>query len=341
MTFTAPGWLSGFAKGPKALQITLSCQQATLWVGAFVALAGTIPSVPARGEEIFAAQGADRSSASDLRVATVGYRLSAANASQCPVRDVLTGLLLHEPGGYPLAYRSEVSILHGFTGGFGIRAVVPGSAGARAGLMKGDEILALEGSDLRTFRQDLVTRAASYNRVEAFLVLLTTALGRGDARLEVLRDGESISLSLQGEPGCGGRTAIVRGQGRRAWTDGAYIAVTPGMADFTRSDDELAFVVAHEMAHNILDRTAARDVSALMATLGMEAMPSRGNELNADAIAVGLMARAGYDPSMAEELLVRLRSMRPLDVSLTHPGLKRRIAAIRAAIAGVRTNSAR
>jgi predicted Zn-dependent protease len=109
------------------------------------------------------------------------------------------------------------------------------------------------------------------------------------------------------------------------------------MVDFTRSDDELAFVVAHEMAHNILDRTNARNLPALMVRLGLAGVHARGNELNADAVAVGLMVRAGYNPSMAEVLLGRLREVRAIDLSLTHPGLRRRIAAIRLVIARTRT----
>lgn len=83
-----------------------------------------------------------------------------------------------------------------------------------------------------------------------------------------------------------------------------WVLVTSGMAE-KADDSELAFVIAHEMAHS----------------LGAD------SELDADAKAIEMMSNAGYDVTAAERILARLD--RPFRI----PSMKRRIAAVREAIA--------
>ena len=131
---------------------------------------------------------------------------------------------------------------------------------------------------------------------------------------------------------CDGRL-IVSGQRQvNAWADGHNVRVTQKMMQFARCDDELAFVVAHELAHNLLGHAARlRSATALSGAHGDEvAGQSQGMEVEADALAVTLVANAGFDIDAAAPFIARSMHGRHPG-SRTHPGAATRIAALRVA----------
>ena len=70
------------------------------------------------------------------------------------------------------------------------------------------------------------------------------------------------------------------------------MTISGGIVRYTRNDDELAFVIAHELAHIVLGYTQSISYHNL--------------ELAADTLAIALMADAGYNPQGAITLLQRL-----------------------------------
>jgi len=69
-----------------------------------------------------------------------------------------------------------------------------------------------------------------------------------------------------------------------AWTNGSYIAITTGMLKFLHNNDEIAFVLGHELGHVLLGHTSLPD------DLGPQI-----HESNADKYGAYLAIRAGYD----------------------------------------------
>ena len=138
---------------------------------------------------------------------------------------------------------------------------------------------------------------------------------------------------------------------------GGFIFVTRSLADLCECDeDELAFVVAHEMAH-VIRRHAINRVlrqtafaAASMAAPGrgtvgpwlrkagiewLERAYSRDQEFEADALGIMLTQAAGFDPGGAERLFTRLQALDDqADASglgrylSTHPPVGDRIAAL-------------
>ncbi len=72
---------------------------------------------------------------------------------------------------------------------------------------------------------------------------------------------------------------------------GRDMVITQALVDYAQSDDELAFIIAHELAHLVLGGGS-----------------SRGTELAADALGIELVILAGYDPQGGISLLERLGS---------------------------------
>lgn len=268
------------------------------------------------------------------RLEAVGYGLSRASAGRCARPEMLTGLLVHNIGSYSAEERPIAREMYDLTDGFGILNVVPGSAAARAGLAQGDEIVAVNGTGLASLASRKLGSRLSYDGIEKFAAQLDQALSAGPARLTIRRRGRMQEVVLAGEPGCGGRTAYLLRNRADAWSDGRYVAVTHRMITFARDDQELAFVVAHEMAHNILKHAdRVKPANAFLAQFGIGTSKIKSSEIAADTLAIELMAQAGYDVTASERLLRRLSSLIPIDLGLTHPRVSRRVEIVNAAIA--------
>jgi predicted Zn-dependent protease len=105
-----------------------------------------------------------------------------------------------------------------------------------------------------------------------------------------------------------------------AVANGTWIQVSTRAAGFTSTPDELAAILAHELAHNALDHRKGK------------AKIQRGQELAADRLMPWLMARAGYDPAAATSLWRRFKAKRlgGLISDSTHPGWTERLQAVEA-----------
>jgi Peptidase family M48/PDZ domain len=264
-----------------------------------------------------------------LRLETIGYRLALANAQLCDRPEMLSGLRLHNIGAYAKGSRAMITKIYGLSYGFGVLNIVPDSAADVAGIAPGDEILTVNGYNLAGFATELIGERATYDRTERFVGFLDQALRSGPASLEIRRGLARFTVSLTGAEGCGGKFAFLRRRELNAWSDGRTVAVTSRMMEFVPDNEELAFVVAHEMAHNIL-RHAEKlaGSSTLLMQFGFGTRRVKSSEIEADALAIELMARAGFDLNAPERLLRRASKGRSLDLAITHPGTSRRIGIV-------------
>lgn len=143
-----------------------------------------------------------------------------------------------------------------------------------------------------------------------------------------------------------------------AWCmPGGRIAVYTGMIDTVKAtDDELAAVIGHEIAHALREHTreqmsrqmaanlgvsvlgaatgsaAARDLGGTFSQVMFTLPNSREAESEADAIGVELAARAGYDPRAAVTLWQKMAALNQggsLEILSTHPSPASRIADLR------------
>jgi membrane-associated protease RseP (regulator of RpoE activity) len=236
----------------------------------------------------------------DQRVARVGYRLSAANADLCPAVRNSAGWLLHAAGQYSPELRPHAETRFGLDGDLpGVLAIPEGSAAARAGLRPGDLILSVDGEAL-TRGPD--RRAAAFEGLEANLQRLDLALARGPATLVVRRDGEERAVSLTPQRACGYDVQLDPSEDLNARADGKRLFITTAMAGFAATDDELALVLGHELAHHVLGHRQWHEAEARgRQTQTVPALSDTpgGNERQADRVGLYLAARAGFDTTIA------------------------------------------
>lgn len=274
----------------------------------------------------------------DLRLATIGYRLATANVALCDRRAPTTGIVVHSLRQYGPAMRGDARRVFGFDRPVAIEAVVAGSPAARAGVAADDALVAVNGVTVKA--DDPGTIAADSQTRDAVIDGIADQPADAPLRLSMMRQGRPVAVTVPASPGCRSAFEVLLGPGMEASSDGRIVQI--GVRFFERyGDDDVAVVVAHELAHTILRHRARLDVAGvkggLMAELGRNGRLNRRIEGEADLLGMYLMRNAGYDPQIA----VRFWREHGGDVdgglfrSRTHPSSKARADAIAAEIARI------
>jgi predicted Zn-dependent protease len=88
-----------------------------------------------------------------------------------------------------------------------------------------------------------------------------------------------------------------------AFADGRYAIMTTKMLGFVQNDDELAVIMAHEAAHNLLGHPARLDDEkvphGILRNFGSNAAKSGPPKKRADRLGIKLLWAAGYNVNAA------------------------------------------
>jgi beta-barrel assembly-enhancing protease len=266
-----------------------------------------------------------RLQAEDARVAAMSWRLQTANGALCPQKALISGMSLHALSQYRVSQRVAATAQFALRNRVGIAAVAPRSAAERAGLKAGDTIYVVDGRET-----PMVDADAGYAPVSHVEAMIDAALANAPAELEIMRpSGVEERLELTGEAGCASRVQIIAGGAINAAADGNYVQINAAMLDFAATDDDLAVIVGHELAHNILRHIALKT-------------RSKQAEYEADHLGVWLMARAGYDVDAVIPFWTRFekRTNPGIFADGTHPSPKKRLAAVAKAVAELKAQRA-
>lgn len=243
----------------------------------------------------------------DVRVAGVAWRLALANADLCPVNRPRAGWTLQSASQYGQELRPLAVARYGLSGALpGVLAAPGDSPAAEAGLAQGDLILTVNGVPLD---RGEAQATESYDGLQANTAMLDSALAQGPVRLTVQRNGVEREATVRPVLACAYPTQVEVTGNLRSRTDGRHIFISDGMANLAANEDELAFVLAHELAHAVLEHRTQPDVvgvrGGLNWALSMRRGLSLGSEADADRLGLYLMARSGFDPARALEFLSR------------------------------------
>ncbi|MFC0253214.1 M48 family metalloprotease [Massilia consociata] len=249
---------------------------------------------------------------------------------------------------YPGNYNDAAHMVLGMGERLQVTNVLVGSGAAKAGLRQGDELVAAGGKPLPTGPNALSQAGAVFGPI---------VTKQSNLPLTIERNGSTRDLTIPVTRACAFAIELGNADNVNAYADGARIMVTRGMMGFTQNDEELAYVVAHTMAHNMLGHAASQrnaatigsiidnltrispDTSMLIGSGGIKAMPS-GLDASADRLAVYLLTRAGYRIDGVTAFWKRFAATHPATVlnghTANHPAMTQRIAAIDKAVAEVK-----
>ena len=216
------------------------------------------------------------------------------------------------------------------------------SPAQRAGLRPRDKIHRVNGTDIGTGKR-------AFQRLGKAL----KKNGSNPTDLTIDRDGQSLELTITPVLSCDYPVVIVQDDRVNAYADGTKVAISAGMIRFTESDDELALIIGHELAHNTRGHIDAKRGNVLlggiigalatgltgvrMTDIGQQAGAaafSQEFEAEADYVGVYHAARAGYTVEKAAEFWRRMARIHPQAINLagsTHPSTAKRFLAVQAA----------
>lgn len=148
-------------------------------------------------------------------------------------------------------------------------------------------------------------KAEEMRQVAMAAELKTQREGRLRAVLRRISDGGSEicrNLSNGKKIGCNYPIKLLDGDDVNAFADGSAVYINSGLLRFVESDDELALVIGHELAHNLLGHREKKTANALLgavidvAILASTGVDSQGTFANAGAgtFSQGFEAEADY-----------------------------------------------
>jgi len=206
--------------------------------------------------------------------------------------------------------------------------VLDGSGAQRAGVQRGDALLSIAGKTLPLGPQAETETA----RLLAPLLKQTT-----EVDVQVLRNEAPITLKVALTTACAYTVDIGNAPHVNAYSDGRRIMVTAGLLAEV-SDQELAVILAREIAHNIQLHATTMQTRATMASIidtllppkpdlsgfagsaGLKTMDEKLDQ-EADRIALYMLARAGFNPTVAVDTLERLARRYPATVLNSYTAL--------------------
>ena len=252
----------------------------------------------------------------------------------------------------PGEYNEAAHIAFGMDERLQVTDVLAGSGAAKAGLRIGDGLVSAGGKPLPTGPHALRSAGAIFGPLVA---------SQASIPLTVERKGDKRELNIPVTRACAYGIELGNADNVNSYADGQRVMVTRGMLEFTRNDNELAYVLATGLAHNVLGHAAVQrntatissiienlmrmkpDDSMLIGSGGIKAMPAE-LDASADKLAVFMLARAGYNIEGDDDFWKRLASAYPATVlngyTANHPALDARVAAINKAVAEVKAKRA-
>tara|TARA_B100000678_G_scaffold90338_2_gene75208 strand:+ start:2085 stop:3080 length:996 start_codon:yes stop_codon:yes gene_type:complete len=228
----------------------------------------------------------------EARLYRIGYRLASSNASYCDRIEPTLGFLIHDASSYKNA--ASVREEFGLIGDIGVQAVAPGSPAAEVGLKQNDTLVAVDGQSIQSFNQD---PDATWRRGLDIRREIAHSAQDGSVMIDWSSEGAAVhSVEVKAVDVCKSQVELLSGDSG-ALADGTRILVGDRFPGLAYSDDELAAVLAHEMAHNILGHID------FLVENGRSGGFGRNSERDADRLMPWLLANAGYDPDAATRMM--------------------------------------
>jgi hypothetical protein len=241
---------------------------------------------------------------------------------------------------YPKEYRDIAQRYYNLGDNPIISYVHPRSPAAKAGVKPSDSLVNYDGT---------VLSGKSYKEITN---ILDGSFRTKSKKIPVViqRNGKAVKLQIDPVLCCNYNLILINHDLINALSDGKNIAVTSGLMRAVENDDELAFVLSHEIAHNALGHTRKKrrhrifgtllDV-AVAATTGVYtnafsniggAAFSKGFEFEADYAGLYIAARAGHDIRGAPNFWRRLAAEHPQAIKKgfgsSHPSTPERFVAM-------------
>jgi beta-barrel assembly-enhancing protease len=280
----------------------------------------------------------------EARLDAITARLITANADICGERTAgYLGLSWWNAEDIGKDYREAATALHRLSNVLQVRDVIPGGPAHQAGIAVGDHIVKVAGRDA-----PIGEGATDKLRDRLRERMTDKKTAQQPVEIVLRRNGAARQAIVAPVSACDFPIRIQTSEGVNAFADGKQMIVTQGMLRFVETDDELAFIVGHELAHNAMGHIDAQKTNATMAGAGgllleilvvaATGVNTQGSitraaanagagafsvdfEREADYVGLYMVARAGFGTDDAPNVWRRMAMRNPgsIEHSKSHP----------------------
>lgn len=279
------------------------------------------------------------------------YRVAAPlllnNLNLCQRRAYLLGFTAKNKYSYTSEFVDSAATVLGLGDQLQIMSVTPGSGAASVGLKNGDKLVAVGEVQLPQ---------GPSAEMQAHGVLVSLLSEKTSIGMTINRNGQDMQLQVPLTHACAFSMEVGNTDAVNAYADGHRVLLTRGMLKAMSSDDELAMVIAGEMARNALNHPAKLHSANAMSDsiddlvrvhpeldkLPQLKAPGEEFDLAADKRALYMLARAAYPFDAYAGFWTRISTPGgPADpYAAQHPLTQRRNAAIGRLIAEIKGKQA-
>lgn len=289
--------------------ISLSC---LIFISACASVETRLPNVDpsafAKETAIQESQAFTRYTDMLARLDRVSARILKANAQLCEKTRTDIGARTHISKSYSKHVRQAAVRQLDAKKMPSVLMVRPNSPAQRVGLTKGDVLLNQNNKPVSENAKNIMGN---------------------DGQFKIRRNGKIMTLTAKPETICDYKVNLRMSGAVNAYATGRSIIVTTAMIDFAKTDEELALVIGHELAHNTMGHISKVIRNVILS--GFATRTTRPFEAEADYVGLYYMARAGYDFKDVELFWRRLGVQHPKAIlrEKTHPMTPSRLLSIR------------
>jgi membrane-associated protease RseP (regulator of RpoE activity) len=146
---------------------------------------------------------------------------------------------------YPAIFHDVAEAIYHFENGVKVYYVHPDSPGARANIISGDTIVSVDGQRLRRAKDWGKFMKKIANPKGTVVLTVRNSTGQHDILVAFV---PVVPYSVMPH----GDLLLTSSDRVNAYADGNDVYILRGMLRVPMSDEELAFVIGHELAHNCL-----------------------------------------------------------------------------------------
>lgn len=289
-----------------------------------------------------------------IHLEQVAYPIQTAGSPFCDdvVKPAL-GLYFANKHAIPKEFHDAAVSLYDMGESLQVTHVIPGSPAERAGILKNDILVSLNGEKMP------VGKTAMKEAME----LMKDQLKSGESvTLAVLRGETERDFALVPEDACDYPVLLNTSDQVNAMADGSKIIIARGMMRFVENDQELGMVISHELAHNAMAHMKALkqnymlgsifDIVAMVYGINTQGIfgklgaqrYSKEFEAEADYVSLYIMARAGLPIDDSPNFWRRMATAHPGSIEAnhasSHPSTPERFVALEKTIEEIREKEA-
>lgn len=247
---------------------------------------------------------------------------------------------------------TDAAVALGLSDQLQVTGVLTGSGASKVGLQRGDRLVAIQDNAMPT---------GSDAERQTALLLGPLVNKHNIIKVTIARNGSNQTLNVPLTRACAFGIELGNTDNVISYADGRRVLVSSGMMKFAQNDDELAYVIAKEMAHNTLIHPAKQRITATMSGVidnlirlrpdtdslsGSAGVKPYTQQLDAaaDKLALYFVARAGYKVDGAANFWQRLATQYPATIpngyTAIHPATTYRLSKIQETVAEIQAKQA-